>query len=66
MLKILSYVSQMNKNQKETKNILGELMRNIKISFIEEETKIKYDDYFFSGIQIPKDIQFKDINNDIF
>jgi len=66
MLKILSYVSKKNKNQKEKKNILGELMRNIKISYIEEETKIKYDDYFFSGIQTPKDIQFKDISNDSF
>ena len=66
MIKILSYVSRMNKNQKKTKNLLTELMRNIKISYIEDETSIKYDDYFFSGIQIPKDLKFKDISNNSF
>ena len=66
MLKILSYVSKINKNQKESKNILSELMRSIKISYIEEETKVKFDDYFFNGIQIPKDIEFKDISNNSF
>ena len=36
-------------------------MRNIKISFIEEQSNIKYEEYFFNGIQIPKDIEFKEI-----
>ena len=66
MVKILSYVSKMNTSQKETKNILGELMKNIKIVFNEEEAKIKFDEYFFSGIQVPKSIEFNDISNHSF
>ena len=38
-------------------------MRNLKISFQNEETKVKYEEYFFNGIQIPKDIEFKDISS---
>ena len=38
------------------KKIFQELMRNIKLSFIEEESSIKYEEYFFNGLQIPKDI----------
>ena len=42
MIKILSYVSKINKNQKEIKTVFQELMKNLKISFIEEESLIKY------------------------
>ena len=66
MLKILSYVSKMSKYQKDSKKLLTELMRNLKITFIEEETKIKYDEYFFSGIQIPKNIEAYEIINKSF
>ena len=38
MLKILSYVSKMNRFQKDTKKLLSELLRNLKISFKEEES----------------------------
>ena len=61
MMKTLSYVSKINKNQKEMKKIFRELMKNLKISFIEEESKIKYEEYYFNGIPMPKDIEFKDI-----
>ena len=61
MIKTLSYVSTINKNQKQMKKLISALMRNIKISFIEEQSNIKYEEYFFNGIQIPKDIEFKEI-----
>ena len=60
MIKILSYVSKINKNQKEMNILTKELMKNIKISFIEEESKIKYEEYYFNGIPIPKNIEIKD------
>ena len=66
MIKILTYISKINKNQKEMNLLFQELMRNIKISFIEEESNIKYEDYYFNGIQIPKNIEFKDISTTSF
>ena len=61
MNKILSYVSKINKNQKEMKILFQQLMKNIKISFIKEESKIKYDEYYFNGIPISQNIEFKEI-----
>ena len=42
------------------KNLFQELMRNIKISFKEEEKTINNEEYYFNGIPSPKYIQFKD------
>ena len=39
----------------------NQLIKNIKISFEEDETNIKFNDYYFNGIPIPNSIQFKDI-----
>jgi len=66
MIKILSYVSNINKNQKEMRKLFCELMKNLKINFIEEESKIKYEEYYFNGIPIPKDIEFKEIGTNSF
>ena len=64
MLKILTYISRIIKNDKEIKKLNDTLMRNIKISFEEEqENKVKYEEYFFNGIPSPKDIEFKDIDS---
>ena len=51
----------MNKNKKETKVLFQDLMKNLKISFKEEESNIKYSEYYFNGIPTPKDIEVKDI-----
>jgi len=61
MLKILAYISKINKNDKEMKKLNDTSMRNIKINFEEKENKVKYEEYFFNGIPSPKDIEFKDI-----
>ena len=63
ILKILTYASKINKNEKEMKQLNYTKMRNIKICFEEKENKIKYKEYFFNGIPSPKDIEFKDIDS---
>ena len=66
MNKYLSYVSKINKNQKEMQNLFQELMKNLKISYIKEESLIKYEEYYFNGIPIPQNIEFKDIGINSF
>ena len=66
MIKTLSYISIINKNKKEMRNLFQELMKNLKISFIENESNIKYEEYFFNGIPKPKEINFKDISTNSF
>ena len=61
MIKIMSYITKINKSKKEMNNIFQELMRNIKISYNEEKSIIKYEDYYFNGIPKPNNIEFKDI-----
>ena len=63
IIKTLSYVSKITKNQKEMNILYSELMKNIKISFIEDESIIKYEEYYFNGIPIPNEIEFKDIED---
>jgi len=41
-------------------------MRNLNITFIEEKNNIKYEEYFFNGIQTPKEIKIEDINKNSF
>ena len=62
ILKIISYISKINKSQKQMNNLFKELIKNSNISFLENENKIKYENYYFNGIQIPNDIEFKNIN----
>jgi len=66
MIKILSYVSKINKSQKEMNKLFQTLMKNLKISYAEEESTIKFDDYYFNGIPSPKDIEFKDVGLNSF
>ena len=61
MIKTLCYISKMNKIKKEIKVLFLESMKNMKISFIEEENKIKYEEYYFSLIPKPNDIEIKEI-----
>ena len=66
LIKTLSYVSIINKNQKEMRRLFQELMKNLKISFIEKESTIKYEEYYFNGIPIPKNIEFQEIGTNSF
>ena len=60
MIKILSYVSKINKTQKKMKNIFNKLIKSIKISYEEEKNIIKYEEYYFNII--PKNIELKNIS----
>ena len=59
LLKKLTYISKLNKNQKEMSKISQILMKNLKLDFIDD--KIKYEEYYFNGLSIPKNIQINDI-----
>ena len=61
MIKILSYVSTINKNKKGFNLLFQELMQSIKPSFNEEKNEINFNEYYFNGVPIPKDIKHKDI-----
>ena len=66
MIKTLSYVSKINTNKDKTKTLIQGAMKNLKITFIEEESKIKYEPYIFSGIPFPSNIEIKEIRNNSF
>ena len=48
------------------KLLIQEPMKNLKIYFNENESNIKYEEYYFNGISIPKDIEFNDIGINSF
>ena len=64
LLRNLTYVSKINKNQKEMNKISQILMKNLKLDFIDDN--IKYEEYYFNGLSIPKDIQISDIKYNSF
>ena len=66
MIKVLSYISKLNKVKKEMEMIFKKLIKNLKISFNEEKKCIQYEDYYFNGIQTPKDIEIKEVKSDNF
>ena len=64
IIKKLNYISKINKNHKEMNIIFQQLMKNLNISF--NDNNIKYEEYYFNGIPTPKDIEFSDINSNSF
>ena len=60
MIKILSYISKINKNKKGFNSLFQELMYNIKPSFNEKENEVIFDEYYFNGSPIPNNIECKD------
>ena len=66
MIKKLSYISTIKKSQKEMKTLYQHLMKNLKITFNQEKSDIIYEDYYFNGIQPPKNIEFKNISSNSF
>ena len=61
MIKILSYISKINETQKNMQKLLGILMKNIKFKYEEDQSNIKYEEYYFNGIFIPRNIEIKNI-----
>ena len=64
LIKNLTYISKLNKNQKEMNNISKMLMKNLKLNYIDDN--IKYEEYYFNGLSIPKNIQINDITLNCF
>ena len=64
ILRNLTYVSKINKYQKEMIKITQILMKNVKLNFIEDN--VKYEEYYFNGLSIPKDIIINDIKLNSF
>ena len=65
MIKELTYITKINKSKNEYNYLFNESMTNLKISFEEEQRKVKYEKYYFN-IPIPKEIKFNDISSDSF
>ena len=63
LIKNLSYISKINKTKKEMNSLFQELIYGLKFSYIEEKNNIKFGEFFFNGLPVPKDIQFSDISN---
>ena len=61
LIKNLTYVSKLNKIQKEMNKINQVLMKSLKLDFIDDN--IKYEEYYFNGLSIPKDIRINDIDS---
>jgi len=67
MIKELAYITKINQSKNIYNYILNELMSNLKISFEEEQRKVKYNEYYFNiPISIPKEIKFNDISINSF
>ena len=66
IMKSLSYVSNINNNKKNIKLLLSKMMKNIKIKFSEKENDIQFEEYYFNGIPIPQNIEFRDITSNGF
>ena len=66
MIKKLNYISNINKNQKQMKILIQQPIKNLKILYNENERQIKYEEYYFNGLPIPKNIQITDINSNSF
>lgn len=62
MLKLLNYVSQINKSKKEMQLLFRKKMSSTEIKFIEENGKkdITFKDFIFNGIPVPT-LEIKDI-----
>ena len=62
-LRILSYISQINKNNKNMNKLLKEIIKGKKFYFDEKENNIKYEEYIFNGLPIPNNIKFEANSN---
>ena len=61
-LRILSYISYINKNNKKLVKLSDEIIKVKKFYFNKRENNIKYEEYIFNGLPLIKDIKFKIVN----
>ena len=58
-LKKLYYISEINRKEEKMKNFLKTPIKNLDIYYNKEVDIISYEDYYFSGFPIPKDINYE-------
>ena len=63
IIKTLSYISEIEKNNQKVFYFLNESMKNINISFNENKNTLEYNNYIFNGISYPINIQSSEQNN---
>ena len=59
-IKILAYVSKINKNKKGIDRLFQKFIKSLKFSYQENDNNIKYEEYYYNGSPIPYDIEYKD------
>ena len=60
-LRILSYISQINNNNKKMIKLSNEIIKGKKFYFNEKENNIIYEEYIFNGLPLINNIQFNNI-----
>lgn len=63
IFQIFTYISKMNQSLKRMKKLFTKLMRNINIKHDENNNKIIFDEYYFNGWPIPKNIKIENLTS---
>ena len=63
IFQIFSYISKINQTKKIMKTYLTKLMRNLNIKYDENSNKIFFDEYYFNGWPIPKNIKIENLTS---
>ena len=64
-IKTLCYISELNKSEETIKDFLKERIKNLNIS-INFDSSLNYENYYFNGIPIPKDVKVEREEDKIF
>ena len=64
IIKDLNYISHINKKEKEMNSFFHQQMKSLDISF--KVNQISYEEYYFNGMPIPKNIKFSEIKENSF
>ena len=63
IFQIFSYISKINQTSKKMKTFFTKLMKNINIKYDENINKIVFDEYYFNGWPIPKNIKIENLTS---
>ena len=63
IFQIFAYISKINQDIKIMKSLSTKLMRNINIKYDENKNNIIYDEYYFNGWPIPKNIKIENLTS---
>ena len=63
IIKTLSYISEIEKNNQKVFYFINESMKNMNITFNEGKNTLEYINYYFNGISSPINIQSNELNN---